>query len=132
MTLQDWRTYSGQDANSKENWFTLAASDKPLSVIHYNPTRENKTVDLGGKGYLDLDQVLLKGSITLVPFESKILIDCKCTVATTTPRYDFDGDGKADVLLRNRATGDTVIWFMSGAGIIGGGFVVRGVGSEWV
>ncbi|MBF0608932.1 MAG: FG-GAP-like repeat-containing protein [Candidatus Magnetobacterium sp. LHC-1] len=132
MNLQDWRAYSGQDANSRENWFTLAATDKALSVIHYNPTREAKTIDLAGKGYFDIDQGLLKGNITLKPFESKILIDCQCTVSATTPRYDFDGDGKADVLWRNKATGDTAIWLMRGTEIIGGGIVASGIAAGWI
>jgi chitodextrinase len=30
---------------------------------------------------------------------------------------DFDGDGKADILLRNRATGDNLLWVMNGTTI---------------
>ena len=32
---------------------------------------------------------------------------------------DFDGDGKADVLWRNSATGDNLLWLMNGAAIAG-------------
>jgi hypothetical protein len=34
---------------------------------------------------------------------------------------DFNGDGKADILLRNSATGDAHIWLMNGATISGSG-----------
>ncbi|KJU81694.1 FG-GAP repeat-containing protein, partial [Candidatus Magnetobacterium bavaricum] len=44
---------------------------------------------------------------------------------------DFDGDGKADMLWQNTTTGDVYVWLMDGAGIIGGGFVVRGMPALW-
>jgi hypothetical protein len=34
---------------------------------------------------------------------------------------DFNGDGKADILLRNAGTGATRIWFMNGITVSGGG-----------
>lgn len=34
--------------------------------------------------------------------------------------YDFDGDGKADILWRNTATGEDVIWQMNGTLLLGG------------
>jgi hypothetical protein len=33
---------------------------------------------------------------------------------------DFSGDGRADILWRNRVTGDNVVWFMSGTTVAGG------------
>jgi hypothetical protein len=33
---------------------------------------------------------------------------------------DFDGDGKADILWRNTATGQDAIWFMNGATLSNG------------
>ncbi|MBF0344422.1 MAG: VCBS repeat-containing protein [Nitrospirae bacterium] len=128
-TLEEWKSYSGKDASSKKNWFTLGAGDKPISTIFYNATKVDMTVNLEGKSYLDLDQGLVKGSITIKPFESKILIN-KVT-HSATPRYDFDGDGNSDVLWRNSSTGDIIIWLMKGTGIIRGDFVVKGLPIEW-
>ncbi|MDQ6801012.1 MAG: VCBS repeat-containing protein, partial [Acidobacteriota bacterium] len=43
---------------------------------------------------------------------------------------DFDGDGKADMLLQNTSTGDVAIWFMNGFGIAGGGTIAT-PGTTW-
>ena len=47
------------------------------------------------------------------------------TVTTTPPpgsptelRTDFDGDGKADIFLRNTSSGATTIWFMNGSTVL--------------
>jgi hypothetical protein len=42
---------------------------------------------------------------------------------------DFDGDGKADILLRYAQTGQTAIWFMNGASKIGGGTTTSSAGA---
>ena len=36
---------------------------------------------------------------------------------------DYNGDGKADVLLRHTATGDVGMWLMNGSAITGGALV---------
>lgn len=42
---------------------------------------------------------------------------------------DFDGDGRDDIVWRNSASGDTSLWFMNGAAVVGSaGF---GVGVSW-
>ncbi|KJU87493.1 protein containing DUF1566 [Candidatus Magnetobacterium bavaricum] len=46
-------------------------------------------------------------------------------------KYDFDGDGKGDVLWRNSTTGDLYIWLMNGALIKGGDFVAKGIPDIW-
>ncbi|MBF0317838.1 MAG: DUF1566 domain-containing protein [Nitrospirae bacterium] len=46
-------------------------------------------------------------------------------------RYDFDGDGKGDILWRNSTTGDLYIWLMNGALIAGGNFVANGIPDVW-
>jgi len=43
---------------------------------------------------------------------------------------DYNGDGKADILLRN-TNGDVAIWLLNG-GSITGGAVVATPGSNWV
>ena len=37
----------------------------------------------------------------------------EATEATTTP-CDFNGDGKTDILWRNKSTGQNIVWFMNG------------------
>ncbi|MBF0539744.1 MAG: DUF1566 domain-containing protein [Nitrospirae bacterium] len=44
---------------------------------------------------------------------------------------DFNGDGNADLLWRDTATGDIAMWLMNGATITGGNYVSRGVPAEW-
>ncbi|MES0335033.1 MAG: DUF1566 domain-containing protein [Candidatus Magnetobacterium sp. LHC-1] len=44
---------------------------------------------------------------------------------------DFNGDGSGDVLWRDAATGDIAMWFMSGATITSGNYVVKGVPADW-
>ncbi len=73
-TLAEWQAYSGQDANSVESWFSLNPGEPPLSQIFYNDTSDPQTIDLGGTVYLDLDQKVVSGSLTLAPFTSQILI----------------------------------------------------------
>ncbi|MBF0539487.1 MAG: DUF1566 domain-containing protein, partial [Nitrospirae bacterium] len=48
-----------------------------------------------------------------------------------TPIYDFNGDGKSDVLWRNTTTGDVYIWLMNKTSITGGDFVVKGLTADW-
>ncbi len=73
-TLAEWKTSSGKDANSSEHWYTQPASEPPKSHIFYNDTAQNKTFDLGNVLYKELDQTPVSGSITLAPYESRILI----------------------------------------------------------
>ena len=44
---------------------------------------------------------------------------------------DFDGDGRADILLRNNSTGDDYIYFMSGLAITSEGYI-RNVPLTWI
>ncbi len=73
-TLSSWQTISGKDADSVENWFTLNSGDPPNSEIFYNDTHQVKTIDLSADAYLDLDQNPVSESLTLEPYQSKILI----------------------------------------------------------
>jgi Ca2+-binding RTX toxin-like protein len=45
---------------------------------------------------------------------------------------DFDGDGKADILWRNTASGATVVWTMSGPHNLGGGYTDGFADTGWV
>ena len=43
---------------------------------------------------------------------ARLLLDPSWTYVTTG---DYNGDGKADLILRNTSTGETVMWLMNGA-----------------
>jgi uncharacterized repeat protein (TIGR01451 family) len=73
-TLAEWQVYSGMDGGSKEAWFSLNPGDAPLSRIFYNDSFETQVIDLGTTVYLDLDQNLVYGSLTLLPFQSQVLV----------------------------------------------------------
>src|SRR6266480_4161457 len=44
---------------------------------------------------------------------------------------DFDGDGRADILWRNLATGENYVWLMNGQTIASGGFLTQVGGQAW-
>ncbi|MFZ6028739.1 MAG: hypothetical protein ACOYYS_13570 [Chloroflexota bacterium] len=74
-TFANWQAYSQRETNSKTNWYTQAAGETPRSRILYNETQSAKTVYLGARQYLDLDQNDVLASVTLAPFTSLILVD---------------------------------------------------------
>jgi uncharacterized repeat protein (TIGR01451 family) len=73
-TLAEWRTLSGQDADSTEAWFSLASGKPPNSQLFYNDNSQTRTIDLGNSLYKDLDQNPVYGSLTLPPYGSKVLV----------------------------------------------------------
>jgi hypothetical protein len=73
-TLVQWKAFSNKDANSTEDWFSLAVGADPNSVIFYNDTNAVKNINLGATTYKDLDQNTVSGTLTLQPYRSKILI----------------------------------------------------------
>ncbi|TDJ56160.1 MAG: hypothetical protein E2O40_04885 [Planctomycetota bacterium] len=44
---------------------------------------------------------------------------------------DFDGDGSSDLLWRNLATGDNLIWFMTGTSLIPDGHLTVHISTDW-
>ncbi|WP_162176212.1 FG-GAP-like repeat-containing protein [Candidatus Magnetobacterium casense] len=48
-----------------------------------------------------------------------------------TPIYDFDGDGKSDVIWRSSQSGDVFIWLMNKFSLTGGDYVVKGITADW-
>ncbi len=44
---------------------------------------------------------------------------------------DFNGDGKADMVWRNNATGDSILWLMNGASVLAGSGNLTFVPSPW-
>ena len=79
LTLSQWRALSGYDGDSKE-FSTLDQFDdvtinrSKKSRIISNPSMDIVNIDLGSKKYCDVQGNKIFGSVTLEPFESKILI----------------------------------------------------------
>ena len=73
-SLAQWKAFSGQDANSHENWFTLTAGTPPNSSLYYNDTDQTQIISLGTTMYKDLDQNPIYGSLTLAPYGSQVLV----------------------------------------------------------
>ena len=108
-TFSEWQTYSGQESHSKTNWFALNDGDSPLSTVFYNDTEDPKTVDLGTRKYLDLDQNEVIGSIVLQPFASAVLVDngeANLTLQRMAPVM-FGIDEAADLALSIHGSGFT-------------------------
>jgi parallel beta-helix repeat protein len=81
MTLDEWCTLSGYDANSKEfsyldRFEDISINPKKESMIVYNPSLEAVSINLGSAKYCDVDGNKIYGSVSLQPFESRILIKC--------------------------------------------------------
>ncbi len=79
LSLPGWRALSGYDLQSRD-FSSLEGLDKVFlayprkSRIVYNATLDVATVDLEGQQYCDVQGNQVAGSVTLQPFESKILI----------------------------------------------------------
>ena len=81
VTLQRWRALSGYDANSKEFSYLDQFEDFTIDLqkesrIIYNPSLDVVSIDLGSEKYCDVQGNKISGSVSLQPFESKILIPC--------------------------------------------------------
>jgi parallel beta-helix repeat protein len=79
LTLKGWRALSGYDDNSTEfsylDRFADATIQHPVkSRIVYNASLEVASVDLGADKYCDVQGNKVYGKVSLLPFESKILI----------------------------------------------------------
>jgi len=76
ISLSEWRDLSGKDLDSKEFRDTFSATnpDNINSRIFTNPTMDVVTIELD-KRYNDVDGKVISGTITLQPFESKILLN---------------------------------------------------------
>jgi parallel beta-helix repeat protein len=81
LTLNRWRALSGYDANSKEfsyldQFEDIKIDQQKESMIVYNPSLDVVSIDLESEKYCDVDGNKIYGSVSLQPFESKILIPC--------------------------------------------------------
>jgi len=79
LTLDQWRRLSGYDEDSREfsylDRFDDITIDSPKkSRIIYNPSLDVISIDLESDKYCDVHDNKIYGSVSLQPFESKILI----------------------------------------------------------
>src|SRR5437016_9744986 len=83
-------------------------------------------------------------SYASLPTDGKLSIDRAGATAINSPtnfagvtgttrkmRFDFDGDGKDDILWRNSATGENYIYFMNGTAVRTGGFLRTVADLNW-
>ena len=70
-------------AGAIRNRSPALASPRKSGIV-YNPTLEVKTIDLEGNKYCDVQGNEVSGSVTLQPFESRILI----AVGAPTPESE--------------------------------------------
>jgi len=70
-SLAQWKSVSGQDANSKKSPLTI--TDVNDLRFEYNETNVNKTISLPFN-YVDVRGATYNGTITLAPFTSTVLI----------------------------------------------------------
>jgi hypothetical protein len=104
-----WKSFSGLESNSKTNWYTQAAGETPRSRILCNESLTLKTFDLGTRQYLDLNQNVMVGTVTLAPFTSLILVDNGAVglqLASLAPSM-WGADAPADFSLNVRGNGFT-------------------------
>ncbi|HUT45348.1 MAG TPA: right-handed parallel beta-helix repeat-containing protein [Sedimentisphaerales bacterium] len=90
LTLDQWRRLSGYDEDSREfsylDRFDDITIDSPIkSRIIYNPSLDVISIDLKPDKYCDVQGNKIYGSVTLQPFESKILISSDFEIAEPTP-----------------------------------------------
>lgn len=84
-TLAQWKVFSGKDGASIVNWFTLASGAAANSKIFYNANNTVASINLGNITYKDLHQNLISGTLTLQPYQSKVLV-VYSTVDTVPPK----------------------------------------------
>ncbi len=87
--LSGWQTTSRQDAHTNRAPITI--TNMSDLRFEYNETTSNKTIPLGAN-YIDVRNVAYRGSITLAPYTSAILIK---TLATL-PIHDVALNGTTD------------------------------------
>jgi parallel beta-helix repeat protein len=94
LTLDGWRALSGYDGNSREfsylyQFSDLAIDPEGTSRIIYNASLDVVSIDLESQTYCDVQGNKIYGSVSLQPFESKILISCDFEIPTGVTMLDF-------------------------------------------
>ncbi len=99
LTLSGWRALSGYDGNSKDfsylNQFDDITIDSPKkSRIIYNTSLDVISIDLESDKYCDVHGNKIYGSVSLQPFESKILIFSDYEIPDPPLEGHHNKDGK--------------------------------------
>jgi len=99
LTLNGWRALSGYDGHSKDfsylNRFDDITIDSPIkSRIIYNPSLDVISIDLESDKYCDVHGNKIYGSVSLQPFESKILISSDYETPDSSLEGHLNKDGK--------------------------------------
>ena len=99
LTLNGWRALSGYDGDSKDfsylNQFDDINIDSPIkSRIIYNTSLDVISIDLESDKYCDVHGNKIYGSVSLQPFESKILIFSDFETPDPTLEGHHNKDGK--------------------------------------
>src|SRR5690606_22276185 len=81
-TLSGWRTYTGQEANSRKS--PKAISSLSQLRFEYNAENASKVINLGAT-YLGMDSTTYSGTITLAPFSSTVLLYQSGVIANQPP-----------------------------------------------
>ncbi|HMO33806.1 MAG TPA: right-handed parallel beta-helix repeat-containing protein, partial [Lacibacter sp.] len=71
QTLNDWRSFSGQDPNSRRSPRTISSLDSIR--FYYNETSSPRSFGLGAN-FIDMKGVLYPGTITLPPHSGTVLV----------------------------------------------------------
>ncbi|KJU86641.1 FG-GAP repeat-containing protein [Candidatus Magnetobacterium bavaricum] len=105
-------------ASSDVAWITITAdSGSGNGSIKYSVASNTTTSKRTGK-------ITVAGQTLAITQEAS-------TGSAGKAPYDFDGDGRSDVLWRNATTGDVAIWLMKDTSIAGKDFVFKGVSLDW-
>jgi len=99
LTLSGWRELSGYDGNSKDfsylNQFDDITIDSPKkSRIIYNTSLDVINIDLESDKYCDVNGNKIYGSVSLQPFESKILISSDYEIPDSPSEGHLNKDSK--------------------------------------
>lgn len=76
LSFNEWKALSGMDQNSTSHWYTQK-SNKPRSMILYNPTNTRININLKNNVYLDIEKNKITGNIEILPYSSIILFGTK-------------------------------------------------------
>ncbi len=98
LSLNSWRELSGYDGASREFSYLeqlpgLILASPVQSRIVYNASLDVNTIDLGPGLYCDVEGNGVRGTLTLQPFESKILISALAAVVLDQATNPVPADG---------------------------------------
>jgi len=141
-TLHSWgHNHYGQLGNGTRpsNWLPYPASGPGGSGIFTAGVGAALRADFGGDGFADvLWRNASSGENYLYPMHGRVIMGSEGYLRTVAESAwqvagtgDFDGDGKADVLWRNSATGENYVYFMSGMLIAREGYLRAVPDPDW-